>query len=306
MSVIILENLSKTYKGVAAITDVNLVVDEGEIFGFIGPNGAGKSTTIRLMLDFIRPTSGKAILLGMDAQKQSKEIKKAVAYVSSDVRFYNQMTTAELVQYSAQFHKLSLKKADYDYYYELFEIEPHKKMHELSLGNKKKVSLMAGLLTKPKLIILDEPSSGLDPLIAHRLFEELKSQQKNGMGIFLSSHDLHEVEKYCTRAAFIKNGEILQVEDIGANRNRGKMLELWGANIDVSALEQKGAHIIERTAKNVKLTYPGDMQKIMPLLAKLELEDININNQQLEDKFLALYEHSEKKEKKGGYENGVI
>ncbi|PLS34662.1 ABC transporter ATP-binding protein [Carnobacterium maltaromaticum] len=294
MKAIEINGLTKMYKDKAAVKNVYLEVNEGEMFGFIGPNGAGKSTTIKALLNFIYPTSGSAKILGLDSVKESKAIKKEVSYVSSDVRFYPTMTASEIIGYAAEFHQIKDAETKIKHYYNRFEIEPNKKLGDMSLGNKKKVSIVAGLIAEPKLMILDEPSSGLDPLMQHRLFEILTEKNKAGMTVFLSSHDLMEVQNYCSKAAFIKNGELIQIEDIDKDKADGKVVQLRGNNLNGTEFIKKGATIIESTTSSLQFIYNGDLQLILPLLVDSSITDVIIKNQDLEDKFMAMYEGGKK------------
>ena len=295
MKAIEIQGLTKIYHKIPAIDAIDLIVEEGEFYGFIGPNGAGKSTAIKCLLNFISPNAGTTKILGQDCQKQNKEIKKSVGYISSDVRFYPKMTTDEIITYTAEMYGLTDIEKKKKYYYEMFEVDHKKKLGEMSLGNKKKVALIAGLIPNPKLIILDEPTNGLDPLMQHRLFDELNRRNEAGMTVFLSSHDLNEVQNYCTKAAFIKEGKIITVEDIEKDKADGKVIQLLGNNLPLLALEKSGAIVLKHELNKVRLLYNGNIQTILPLLQNPEIQDITITNQQLEDKFMTLYEHETKK-----------
>lgn len=286
MKAIELIGLTKVYKKQAAIDQVNLSVENGEIYGFIGPNGAGKSTTIKAMLNFIYPDQGTATLLGLDSIKDAKEIRKRTGYVSSDVRFYPHMTTGEILQYVADFHQIKNSKQQIDYFIELFDIDRQKKMSELSLGNKKKVAITAGILPNPELLILDEPTNGLDPLMQHRLFEELEKYNQKGMTIFLSSHDLNEVQQHAHRAAFIRQGKIITVQDITKEKSLGKVITLIGDHIPLSLFEKMGAAILKHQGNETRLFYEGDLH----MLGDESIEDFTVTNPELEDQFMALYE----------------
>ncbi|MBO0441801.1 ABC transporter ATP-binding protein [Candidatus Enterococcus ikei] len=290
MKAIELKGLTKLYKKQPAIDQVDLSVEKGEIYGFIGPNGAGKSTTIKAMLNFIYPDQGTATLLGLDSIKDAKEIRKRTGYVSSDVRFYPNMTTLEVLKYVAEFHQLKNSKQQIDYFIELFAIDAKKKMSELSLGNKKKIAITAGILPNPELLILDEPTNGLDPLMQHRLFEELEKYNKKGMTIFLSSHDLNEVQQHAHRAAFIREGKIITVQDITKEKSLGKVITLVGDQIPLSLFEKMGAAILKHQGNETRLFYEGDLHKVLPLLGDASIQDFTVTNPELEDQFMALYE----------------
>lgn len=295
MGAIEIKGLTKYYKKHAAIKEVDLSVEAGEIYGFIGPNGAGKSTTIKALLNFIYPDKGEAKILGLDSIKEAKKIREKVGYVSSDVRFYPNMTTMDTLKYVAEFHGLKESKKRIDYFVELFEIDDKKKVSELSLGNKKKIAIAAGLLSKPELLILDEPTNGLDPLMQHRLFEELERYNKEGMTIFLSSHDLNEIQQHAHRAAFIREGEIITVQDISKEKSLGKVITLVGDEIPLSLFEKMGAAILKHEGNETRLFYEGDLHEVLPLLADQSIQDFTITTPELEDQFMALYEGGELK-----------
>lgn len=171
-----------------------------------------------------------------------------------------------------------------------FRLIRKKRFGEMSLGNKKKVAIIAGLITEPELFILDEPTNGLDPLMQHYLFKEMTERNKEGMTIFLSSHNLREVQEYCTRAAFIRNGNIIAVEDIANQQMTGKVIALKGTNLPLEKLTNAGARIIEKEAGKARLIFDDDIKTILPLLQEKEITDVTITNQELEDKFMMLYE----------------
>ncbi|WP_370590096.1 ABC transporter ATP-binding protein [Candidatus Vagococcus giribetii] len=291
MSAIIeMNQLTKTYKGVNAVEKVSLNIEEGEIFGFIGPNGAGKSTTIKMLLNFIFPTSGSASIFGLDCVTDSLAIKKEVGYVSSDVRYYQDMTSRDIFKYTADFHGIRNKEQVIDEYVSYFEIDPDKKIAKLSLGNKKKVAIVSALLQNPKLLILDEPTNGLDPMIQHRLFEVLEAKRKEGMTIFLSSHDLHEIQAHCDRAAFIKNGQIISVESLQKGQDLEKKVMIKASNLNKEQLVALGGSNIQQIDNQWSFIFQGDMNQLMSQLTQLEIQDLVIQPLDLEDKFLSMYE----------------
>jgi ABC-2 type transport system ATP-binding protein len=189
MNVIEINNLTKYYGEQRGIIDVNVNVEEKEIFGFIGPNGAGKSTTLRTLLGLIYPTSGSAKIFGKDNIKYGTEIKKDIGYLPSEVFYYDKMKVHDLLKYSASFYKKDCKKRINELA-EKMDLNLNKKIDDLSFGNKKKVGIVQGLLHEPKLIILDEPTSGLDPLMQQKFFELLQEENKKGATILFSSHIL--------------------------------------------------------------------------------------------------------------------
>lgn len=289
-AIVEMNGLTKSYKGVKAVNNVSLSIEDGEIFGFIGPNGAGKSTTIKMLLNFIYPTTGEAKIFGKDCVKDSLEIKKEVGYVSSDVRYYQDMTSLDIFNYTAKFHKLKSDQKVIDEYIKYFEIEPHKKISDLSLGNKKKVAIVSALLQNPKLLILDEPTNGLDPMIQHRLFDLLEKKSKEGMTIFLSSHDLHEIQAHCDRAAFIKNGEIIAVEMIDKGKDLEKKVTLTSNEVTIEELSKIGATQVNQKETYFEFIYQQDINPLLTYLSQKRIIDVEIKPLDLEDKFLSMYE----------------
>ncbi|HAN20744.1 MAG TPA: hypothetical protein DCP51_03580 [Clostridiales bacterium] len=289
MSVIAINQLTKTYNGNRGIDKVSLDVEKGEIYGFIGPNGAGKSTTIKLLLNLIFPTSGEGKIFGLDIVTNSVKIKENIGYVPSDVRFYENMSAIELIKTTIAFHKKGSEQ-DIEKLCSVFEIEKNKKMSELSTGNKKKVAIATALVHEPELIIMDEPTNGLDPLMQKRLFDVLKDRNKNGATIFLSSHNLTEVQEHCTKAAFIKEGKIIEIQDLTKELKRSKIFTVVSDNLDLTVMKNIGVNVIESTNKKKVFTYDGKLNKMLDIISKFDIEDITIDNMSLESKFMSYYE----------------
>ena len=195
------------------ILDLNLTVSEGDFFGFIGPNGAGKSTTIRTLLGLISPTSGTAEIFGKDITRQKSEILPLIGYMPSEAFFYNSQKVKDILKLSADLRKKDCA-AQAVRLCERLSLDTEKKISELSLGNRKKVSIVCALQHMPKLCILDEPTSGLDPLVQREFYAILEEHNQKGSTIFLSSHVLSEVQRYCKHAAIIREGKILVSESV--------------------------------------------------------------------------------------------
>ena len=213
MNVIELNNLTKSYGSARGIEDVTLHIEEGEIFGFIGPNGAGKSTTIRTMLAFIYPNRGSARIFGKDCLKQSAEIKQHIGYLPAEGHFYDDMKVKDFLFYSAKFYRKDCSRRIYELS-DRFSLDLNKKVNALSSGNRKKVGIVQALLHEPKLLILDEPTGGLDPLMQNVFFEVMQEENKKGTTILFSSHILSEVQRLCHRVAVIKDGRVTRIEEI--------------------------------------------------------------------------------------------
>jgi ABC-2 type transport system ATP-binding protein len=298
MSIINIKNLTKTYGKNRGIDSVNLKVKEGEIFGFIGPNGAGKSTTIKTLLNMIFPTSGEATIFGLDCVTETSKIKENLGYVPSEVRYYDNMRVRELVEYAKSFHK----NVDNEYVAELcklFEVELDKNISELSLGNKKKVAIVQAILHKPKLLILDEPTSGLDPLVQQKLFDTLLKLKGEGTTIFLSSHNLTEVEEFCDRVAIIKEGKIVDVKNISdfAHKKVKRITLKLNENIE-EELRGIGAENIESDKNIIFFNYNGDINKLLLLLTKYKLQDLIVEEKKLSEVFMSYYDSNSNEEHK--------
>jgi ABC-2 type transport system ATP-binding protein len=293
MSIIEIKNLTKTYRKNRGIDGVNLLVEKGEIFGFIGPNGAGKSTTIKLLLNLIFPNNGEAKIFGLDCVNQTTRIKEDIGYVPSEVRYYDDIKVSEIIQYAKSFKK----NVDISYLDSLikdFDIDLDKRIFELSLGNKKKVAIIQALLHKPKLLILDEPTNGLDPLVQQKLFNELVSLRNQGSTIFLSSHNLTEVEEFCDRVAIIKEGKIIEVrniEDFAHKKVKRVTLKLT-QNIE-EEIKAIGGEIVEFKDNVLVFNYNEDINRLLSLIAKYSIEDLIIEEKKLSEVFMTYYEMEE-------------
>lgn len=295
MSTIIqIDHLTKNYGKHRGITNIDLSIEEGEIFGFIGPNGAGKSTTIRTLLGLLHPTSGSATVFGKDCIKYRDEIAKEVGYLPSEVFYYDHMKVKDLLDYSASFYPHDCKKRIQELC-DILELDTSRKIEDLSFGNRKKVGIVQGLLHSPKLIILDEPTSGLDPLMQNKFFNLIREENKKGATIFFSSHILGEVQKLCDRVAIIKDGNILKVEKMETLRQSTyKRIEVDCKDSDDSFFQKiAGITSIERTQNHYRFIYKGDMNILLKELTKLHIENIDINEPDLEEIFMHYYQGDE-------------
>lgn len=293
MEAIKISNLTKSYGKNRGIKNINLEIREGEIYGFIGPNGAGKSTTIKTLLNFIFPTSGGAKILGKDIVSDSKLIKEFTSYVPSEVRYYSEVKVKDILNYAISF----FDDCDREYLKELcdeLEVELDKKIQELSLGNKKKVAIVQALLSNPKVVILDEPTNGLDPLIQQKLFNILLKEKARGKTIFLSSHNLSEVERFCDRVAVIKEGEIIDILDLNnMDRDLGKRITIKSNNINIEEIKNI-SESLKFIGEEIEFIYKGNINQLISLLAKYNLDKLLIEEVKLEEAFLNYYEGESK------------
>lgn len=294
MNIIEIKNLTKAYGKNRGIDNVNLSINEGEIFGFIGPNGAGKSTTIKTLLNLIFPTSGEAKIFGLDCVKETTKIKENIGYVPSEVRYYDDMTVKEIIDYAKSFKK-NLDEEYVDRLIKLFDVELSKKIYQLSLGNKKKVSIIQALIHKPKLLILDEPTNGLDPLVQKHLFDELIALNKHGSTIFLSSHNLTEVEEFCHRVAIIKEGKIVEVRKLDDFEH--KTLKKVSITVDkdiTKEIKALGGLIVEHEENTIIFNYDKDINELIALISKYTVSNLIIEERKLSEEFMTYYEMEDK------------
>jgi ABC-2 type transport system ATP-binding protein len=288
-TVIETKNLTKFYGKNRGIKDVNITVQKGDIFGFLGPNGAGKSTTIRMLLDFIRPSSGSATILGMDCQKDSLAIRKRTGYVPGDANLYGHMTGWKYLEYiggiRGRYDAASAKK-----YAERFEIRLDRKLREYSSGMRQKVVLIQALMNDPDLIIMDEPTKGLDPLVQQIFMDVVREEAARGKTIFMSSHMLSEVEKVCNRVAIIKEGVIVAEEDMESlKRKAGKVVEVKFRGAKPEPFTISGIGNVAQLNGYYRMTAAGDIRNILRDLASYDVEDVNIHPMTLDDIFMQYY-----------------
>lgn len=291
MNVIEINNLTKLYGKERGIIDVSFNVEEKEIFGFIGPNGSGKSTTLRTLLALIYPTSGSAKIFGKDCIKYQAEIKNEIGYLPSEVFYYEKMKVIDLLNYSASFYKKDCKKRINELA-EIMDLNLHKKIDDLSFGNKKKVGIVQGLLHEPKLIILDEPTGGLDPLMQQKFFELLQDENKKGATILFSSHILGEVQRLCDRVAIIKEGKIIQVEKIRdlQDNNYKKIKVHITETLDQNYFNIDGVSNLEVKQNMITFLFRGNLNLILKKISEIEIANVWIEEPDLEEIFLHYYE----------------
>ena len=292
-SVIDITDLSKFYGKARGIEHVSLEIGEGEIFGFIGPNGAGKSTTIRILLNLIFPTAGSARIMGMDVIRETKKIKRQVGYIPSDANAYTSMDVNEFLNYCSNFYGVQKDAHRIDELSTLFELDLNRKIAELSMGNRKKVSIVQSLLHNPKLLILDEPTTGLDPLMQARFFELLRSENQKGMTIFFSSHILGEVQMLCKRVAIIKKGKIIQLEDIETLRKKQlkKVYIEFGEQVNKENFAIPGIeNVIAVSGNMLSFMYLGEINKLVGFLAVRKILNLTIEEPSLDEIFMHYYE----------------
>lgn len=286
------KGLTKLYKNGRGIQDINFTINKGETFGFIGPNGAGKSTTIRTLLGLLQPTSGEFTIFGKCMRKERTKILEHVGYLPAEVYFYSEMKVKDLFRYAASFYH----GVDSKYWHDLsdyLELDIHSKIADLSLGNKKKVGIIQGLLHQPELIILDEPTNGLDPLMQQKFFNLLEKEQQKGTTILFSSHILSEVQKLCHRVGIIKDGRLIEnmaMDEL--THQMYKKVKIVVANVQhLQQISLPGMQNVVRRGKNeVEFLYNGPIQTLIDYIVLLPVSDLSIMEPDLEDVFMHYYE----------------
>lgn len=280
-------NLTKFYGKARGIIELNLRVEEGECFGFIGPNGAGKSTTMRALLGLISPSSGSAQIFGKDAAKEKEAVLREVGYLPSEAVFYSGMKVRDVLKLSADLRKKDCA-AEAKKLCERLQLDTSRKVDELSFGNRKKVAVVCALQSEPPLLILDEPTGGLDPLIQRELFDIIRERNRRGATVFLSSHVLSEVQRNCSRAAVIREGRIIACADVGALARTSAKRVLVHGSVDLRGLE--GVKDIKTHDGAVNFLYSGDMNRLVQSLADGVIHDLSVTEPDLEEIFMHYFE----------------
>ena len=289
MSETILEikNLTKYYGKVKGVENLSLSLNKGEIFGFIGPNGAGKSTTIRTLLGLISPDSGTGRVLGLDIVKDKRAILERVGYLPSDNAFYAGMRVRDMLKLSAGLRKKDCGARAAELCARL-QLDTEKKIEDLSFGNRKKVGIVCALQHDPELLILDEPTGGLDPLIQHEFFEILQEKNREGVTVFLSSHVLSEIQRHCSQAAIIREGRVIACDTVDRlARSNARRVTLRGSFSREALPEAKDW---KEEGDTVSFLYSGDINRLTGILANADLKDLSVAEPDLEEIILHYYE----------------
>lgn len=273
---ITIENLTKKYGKHRGVSNLSLQVEKGDIFGFLGPNGAGKSTTIRSLLGLITFQDGSAEILGMDVKSRQKEILQEVGYMPSEAMFYPSMKVKDIIRFAADMRGLDCEE-EASMLCQRLAIDRNKRIDELSLGNRKKVSIVCAMQHKPKLFIFDEPTSGLDPLMQAEFFKLILEYNKQGATCFLSSHVLSEIKKYCRHAAIIKDGQLICTDTVE----------------NLTKTNAKRIRIV-KDGKEENFVYKGNLDELFAGFAGHHIEDITIEEPELDEIFMHYYEEDKK------------
>ena len=290
-NVIETEKLTKSYGSHRGIVEVDLSVEQGEVFGFLGPNGAGKTTTIRTLLDLIRPTSGRALVFGIKSSADPVAIHRRIGYLPGEFALYDRLTGAQTLQYFANLRG-GVDRAYQASLIERFDLDPSRRFKEYSKGNKQKVGLVIALQHRPELLLLDEPTAGLDPLIQQSFFQALRELIAEGRTAFLSSHILSEVEKSCDRVAIIREGRLVKVDTVDALRDLAHhQVELrFTGPVPAAEFEAlPGVSEVRVDDHVLRMRVSGPITPVVQAAARYELLDFVSREPSLEETFLAQY-----------------
>jgi len=285
------DKLTKSYGPYRGIVDVDLTVNEGEVFGFLGPNGAGKTTTIRVLLDLIRPTAGTARVFGIETTADPVAIHRRIGYLPGEWNLYDRLTGAETIRYFANLRG-GVDAAYTAQLIQRLDLDPTRRFREYSRGNKQKVGLVVALQHKPDLLILDEPTAGLDPLVQQSFNELLFEARADGRTVFLSSHIISEVERTCDRVAIIREGRLVRVDTVdGVRALAAHEVELrFAAPVSAAAFEAlEGISNLVEEGRTVRMLVTGPIAPVVRLAGQHELVDFVSREPSLEEVFLSEY-----------------
>ncbi len=285
------QSLTKAYGKARGIADVNLQVRRGEIFGFLGPNGAGKTTTIRTLLDIIHPTRGTASVLGLDPRKDGQTIRSRVGYLPGELALYPKLTGREILEYSSHLRG-GVPQAEIERLAKLLEIDLSRPVRAYSHGNRQKVGIILALMHKPELVVLDEPSNGLDPLVQQVFYEMVEEIRKDGRTVFFSSHVLPEVERLCDRVGLLREGKLAAVETIAGLKQKSiRRIDVIFENpVPIESFRTvPGVTEVRSSGAVLSVVVQGNLDALIKTIARYPLRNIITYEPNLEEFFLAFY-----------------
>jgi ABC-2 type transport system ATP-binding protein len=292
-SVIEAAGLTKSYGPRRGITDVTFAVDEGEVFGFLGPNGAGKTTTIRTLLGLLRPTDGSASIFGLDVWADAARLHERLSYVGSDPAYLGELTAGRQLDDICRLRRLP--KGVWRPVAERLELDPSVPIRKLSRGNRQKVGVVQAFMGDAPLIVLDEPTTGLDPLMQREFLTLVSEVRAAGRTVFLSSHNLPEVERSCDRVGIIREGRLIDISTVQALlAGHWRSVNLVLAQpAPAGTFELPNVEVVSATARDVHLMIQGDVNPLLRRLAELDVRDLSVTTPDIEDVFLRFYENPE-------------
>ncbi len=286
MNIIETNNLTKYYGKIKGVENVSFDVKEGEIFGFLGPNGAGKTTTIRTILGYLKPTSGEAYVFGKNIEENIIEIRKKVGYIPGDLALYEHLTGKQFLDYFSSIRNTELILLDR--LLELFELPLHRKIKGYSRGMKQKLGIVQAFMDDPEVVIMDEPTAGLDPLLQQKFYKFLLDEKKKGKTMLFSSHILSEVDKVCDRVGIIKDGNLVALENIdNLKQKKGKKIRL---KIKEDPIDFKGPKNVKFVNGYIEFVTDDSIDSWIKKISKYTVLDLQIQEFSMEDIFIRYYD----------------
>lgn len=282
------KKLTKNYGKSRGVSDVNLEIEKGTIYGFIGPNGAGKSTTIKCIMNLINKNSGEVFIDGKLFLKKNNGLKKKIGYLPSEINLYDGLKVKEMIKYSESFYKKDCSKRISELVNRL-DIDVNKKIEELSLGNLKKVGIVLALMHEPEIVIMDEASSGLDPLMQEAFYEILLEEKKKGTTIFFSSHILSEIKRICDKVAIIKEGKIINIDDMNNFEDSDALRIKITSDYNEDILKELGLSEDNIKKGVLEFVYKEDINNLMKILSKYNIKKLLIEELDIEEIFIHYY-----------------
>jgi len=288
---IVINNLTKAFTPNTGIFDINLQVAEGESFGYLGPNGSGKTTTIRQLMGFMHPDSGNASINDLNCWSDRDKVKEQVGYLAGEIKFIEGMSGRELLNLIGDMRNLKDKSRRYNLI-ERFDIDINQKIKKMSKGTKQKMGIIMAFMHNPRILILDEPSSGLDPLMQREFINLIYEEKKQGKTIFMSSHMFNEVQKTCDRIGIIKRGKLITIDSARELESAsGKLFKVVVAsNMEIEKLRKNGAELVSLSGLEAQVRVRGNYKQFFSLLSKCEIIDIETPQESLEERFLQFYD----------------
>ena len=282
------KNLTKNYGKSRGVIDVNLEIEKGTIYGFIGPNGAGKSTTIKCIMNLINKNSGEVFVDGKLFLKKNNELKNKIGYLPSEIHLYDELKVKEMIKYSESFYKKDCSKRVSELVNKL-DIDTNKKIEELSLGNLKKLGIVLALMHEPEIVIMDEATSGLDPLMQEAFYEILLEEKKKGTTIFFSSHILSEIKRICDKVAIIKEGKIINIDDMNNIEDSDVVRIKITSDYNEDILKELKLSEDSIKNKTLEFIYKDDINNLMKILSKYNIKKLLIEELDIEEIFIHYY-----------------
>jgi len=292
---ILTEGLSKSYGGFLALDSLNLRIERGEIFGFLGPNGAGKTTTIRLLLDLIRPTAGRASVMGMDCQRQSAAARAATGYLPGDIRLYPGLRGREMVDLMAGLRPDAVDRGYIVSLAERLELDLEKHCGSLSKGNRQKLGVVLALLARPPVLLLDEPTSGLDPIAQRVVWDVLREEANRGTAVFFSSHVMSEVDQVCERVGILRGGQLVAIEPVAelkAHQFRHVEVSFADGTPPPEVFQLAGLRELRRDHATLEFEVAGAIAPLLQALAPYHVLDLRTEQPTLDEVLLAFYQEA--------------